>query len=295
MDRTFCSDISTKSGEPLLGSATQCNELVLVSWPKGDWESDALETPGLPHGLVRWKDERNEAGNRTVLRLISRPGMSADALTAMGWPGSWRAEGIRPQNLVTGMDGAIEALEVGSSAAVVERPVLVVCAHGNHDACCALHGTRFAQRARKAAARLGLDLEVWESTHLGGHRFSATAITLPWGHMHGRLGPDDAEALVEHAAAGIPWLPRFRGNVFLDEARQVAEGATLAWGLENGVSGRPFVGPAREDNTVHVSIGGRQLVIHLEERLYQTLKSCDEALDGTLETRRLTVASITEE
>ncbi|GMV42662.1 MAG: sucrase ferredoxin [Myxococcales bacterium] len=295
MDRTFCSDVSTQSGEPLLGSATHCGELVLVSWPKGDWESDALDTPGLPHALPHWRSERVAAGTRSVVRLVSRPGTSAESLVAMGWPGGWRAEGMRPQNLVASMEAAMEALLAGSDDVAVQRPVIVVCAHGNHDACCALYGTRFAQRVRKAVARLGADVDVWESTHLGGHRFSATAITLPWGHMHGRLGPDDADALVEHAVAGAPWLARFRGNVFLDEARQVAEGAALAWAAENGLSGRAFVGPAREDDTVHVTVGGRQIVIRLERREFETLKSCDEAPLGRLVARRLVVASIDDE
>jgi hypothetical protein len=293
IERTFCSDVSAQGGEPLLGSAPTCSELVLVSWPKGDWESDALETPGLPHNLVPWRDQRSGTSGRTVVRLASQPGTSSDALVAMGWPGAWRAESMQPRNLVTGMDAAIQAMTEGRDAAVMTRPVLVVCAHGNHDACCALHGTRVAQRARKAAARLGLELDVWESSHLGGHRFAATAITLPWGHMHGRLSPDDAETLVEMAAAGQPWLDRFRGNIFLDEPRQVAEGAAMRWAADNQVPGRVFVGPLRE-GAVAVSVGERQIVVRVEPRSYRTLKSCDEALHGPLEIARYVVEAIEE-
>ena len=264
-----------------------------MSWPKGEWEPNALDTPGLPRGLRPWKKERSAAGGRVVVRLGSKPGTTVDALVAMGWPACWRAESVLPRNLLTGMDAAIEAVAAGHDGARVDKPVLIVCAHGNHDACCALHGARFAQRARKAATRLGLDLEVWETSHLGGHRFAATAITMPWGHMHGRLELDDAETLVEHAVSGRPWLERFRGNVFLEEARQVAEGAALAWAAENGVAGRTFVGPLR-DGTVAVTVGGRELVVRLEERGFQTLKSCDEATLGTLEVNRLVVESITE-
>lgn len=293
MERTFCSDVAAKAGEPLLGSAATCSELVLVSWPKGDWEAEAMDTPNLPTTLGKWKADRAESGTRTSLRLISRPGTSTESLVAMGWPGGWRAEGMRPQNLVAGMEAAMEAAAAGHTGALVERPVLIVCTHGNHDACCALHGARFAQRARKAAARLGLELDVWESTHLGGHRFAATAITLPWGHMHGRLGLDDADTLVEFAAAGRPWLDHFRGNIFLEEARQVAEGAALAWAAEHEVDGRVYVGAVR-DLTVPVSVGQHQLTVHLEERPWQTLKSCDEAVLGGLEVRRLVATSIDE-
>lgn len=294
MERTFCSDVAAQAGEPLLGSAATCSELVLVSWPKGDWEAEAMETPGLPSTLNKWYADRKSGGARVALRLISRPGTSSDSLVAMGWPGGWRAEGMRPQNLVAGMEAAMEAAAAGHSAALVERPVLIVCTHGNHDACCALHGQRFAVRARKAAARLGLELDVWESTHIGGHRFAANAITLPWGHMHGRLGIEDADTLVEHAAAGRPWLERFRGNVFLEEPRQVAEGAALAWAADRGIDARVYVGAVREMG-VPVSVGPHQLVVRLEERPWKTLKSCDEAVLGGLEVRRLVATAVEEE
>lgn len=215
-DRHFCSDASLAAGEPLLGSATTCAELVLVSWPKGCWGDDALASAGLPD-LSPWLAARS-AGGKVALRLISRPGLTRDHCVAMGWPGGWRVE-APPEDLCARMDAPTTAAP----------PALIICTHGRHDACCARHGQELADRAREEVARRGLDLEVWESTHLGGHRFAATAIALPSGHMHGRLRPGDAAALVEHAVANAPLRSHYRGSIFLREEQQVT-GALASFG-----------------------------------------------------------------
>jgi hypothetical protein len=51
--------------------------------------------------------------------------------------------------------------------------MLLVCTNGRRDVCCALWGQRFY------AAAAALLPNVWQTTHLGGHRFAATAVSLP--------------------------------------------------------------------------------------------------------------------
>ena len=102
--------------------------------------------------------------------------------------------------------------------------LLLVCANGRRDLCCARRGRAVA--ARCAARRPG---RVWESSHLGGHRFAPTALLLPTGQSLARVTPDLAASALDAAASGRlalglgPWHDR--GRLHLDPGAQVADAA----------------------------------------------------------------------
>ncbi len=96
-------------------------------------------------------------------------------------------------------------------------PVLFVCTNGKRDACCALLG-------RPVAETLKLEgMPVWECSHIGGHRFAATALLLPFGTVHGRLHAATARDLLESARDGRLHLPSLRGFSELPEDAQAAD------------------------------------------------------------------------
>ena len=80
-------------------------------------------------------------------------------------------------------------------------PLLLVCTNGRRDVCCAVFGRPLAHDA--AVQRPG---QVWETSHTGGHRFSPTAVLLPWGVTLARLDARLAVATLDAAADGR--LPR---------------------------------------------------------------------------------------
>lgn len=75
------------------------------------------------------------------------------------------------------------------------QSVLLVCTNAKRDVCCAVLGRPVALEADDL--RPG---RVWECTHTGGHRFSATGITLPTGATLARLTTDLAIASLDAAA-----------------------------------------------------------------------------------------------
>jgi hypothetical protein len=105
----------------------------------------------------------------------------------------------------------------------VTDPMLLVCTHGRKDRCCAVDGRALA----RAVVATG-ESDVWESTHLGGHRFAPTALVLPTGYLYGRL--DVAGAILAHKAAAVgevePGL--CRGRSTWTQPGQVAELAVRA-------------------------------------------------------------------
>ena len=97
-------------------------------------------------------------------------------------------------------------------------PMCLVCVHGRRDRCCALHGSAVF----RAVQAHGVD--VWQTSHLGGHRFAACALWLPDGLMYGRLRAEDAGAFVAARQAGeIGELSSFRGRCGYDRPTQAAE------------------------------------------------------------------------
>ena len=65
--------------------------------------------------------------------------------------------------------------------------------------------------------------QVWQTSHLGGHRFAATAVVLPTGVQLGRLAPSEADQVWQGIQSGtIHSLERYRGNTSWPKAAQAA-------------------------------------------------------------------------
>jgi hypothetical protein len=109
-------------------------------------------------------------------------------------------------------------VELDALPTTTATPMCLVCVHGRRDRCCALHGGAVF----RAIQARGVD--VWQTSHLGGHRFAACALWLPEGLMYGRLRAEHAEGFVRARRAGqIGQLDLFRGRAAYDPPTQAAE------------------------------------------------------------------------
>src|SRR3954467_4635612 len=106
----------------------------------------------------------------------------------------------------------------GSVGTPSQLPTYLVCTHGAHDVCCAVRGRPLA----RALPTAGTPADVWETSHLGGDRFAANVVVLPWGLYYGQV-PEDGGGLVEAHAAGQVSLPFLRGRAGLTPAVQAAQ------------------------------------------------------------------------
>ncbi|NIT12819.1 MAG: sucrase ferredoxin, partial [Candidatus Dadabacteria bacterium] len=66
-------------------------------------------------------------------------------------------------------------------------PLLLICTHGSYDQCC---GTRGVELYNKLSA-IEEKFDVWQTTHLGGHRFASNILLLPEGIYYGRVNEDN--------------------------------------------------------------------------------------------------------
>jgi (2Fe-2S) ferredoxin len=97
-------------------------------------------------------------------------------------------------------------------------PLALVCTNGTRDRCCAVLGRPLA--AELAASG---DSEVWETTHLGGHRFAPTMLVLPYGYTYGRVDARLAKGVLEAARDGRMVLDGCRGRSAWERPGQAAE------------------------------------------------------------------------
>lgn len=203
-------------GEELLGTAFTMDRLLLVEQP-GPWGYDGLRASRFDAGVAATLEQRARHEGVRV-QAIRSPGRSR--------PGAQRRWAIADcrdgrESLRWGTFAAdAELLELpwdGSSGSPDPEPLYLVCTHGKHDTCCATRGRPVAAAIQQC--RPG---RVFESSHLGGHRFAANVLVLPAGLLYGRVQPAAAAELAAAADADEVLTPLLRGRVGLPPAAQAA-------------------------------------------------------------------------
>ena len=217
MNLAYCSVASEEAGESLAGTAVESVDRWLLLEVTDPWAPKAIETEALSEKvraqLNRWLDDIP----RSRLQLIRRPGRTgrkpAFIVVSSERGVVSQVEIDRYEDL---LDLSLEGMLEHSTPAA--EPICLVCAHGRRDRCCAQHGSAFFR------ALQGRGLDVWQTTHLGGHRFAACALWLPEGLMYGRLRPEHAEEWVSARESGrVGELVRLRGRCTYDRQTQAAE------------------------------------------------------------------------
>jgi hypothetical protein len=207
-----CSEAAREREDPLFASAPPARHWLLVEHP-GPWGAQALTGGGFPDDVVDAIDAFCRA-HHARFQLIRRTALRG-APTEAG--GRFAVVDCRPghESVRWGRVDAPEALpnalaDLDASTEPSDEPVYLVCAHGRHDACCAMRG-------RPVAAVLAAThpARTWETTHTGGDRFAANLVLLPHGLVLGRVPATEVAAITERYAAGEvdPHLVRGRAGL----------------------------------------------------------------------------------
>ncbi len=238
-----CTRTSAALAEPLTATAATARTWLLIEQP-GPWGAKALKSSHLDPSVGRALD-RLTNGTGVRIGLIRRPGRHADthrptrhrvftAHTAPRNPWVRTAEIADPAELLALDFPALGAgADTGFGSAYDGPPLALVCTNGTRDRCCALHGRPLAAELAGADGHdgghgSGGGHAVWETTHLGGHRFAPTMLVLPHGYAYGRLDGARAKAVLEAARSGLMVTDRCRGRSAWDRPGQAAELAVRA-------------------------------------------------------------------
>jgi hypothetical protein len=223
-DTLLSCESSLQAGEPLHATAPGVQNWLLLEY-NAAWGKDALaestlstsiktfisnaiaSVPGGRFGFIRHdrppQDEQRRCfvavSREAESRLYSFSFSSVDALMTLDLP-------------------AIIRGEESYAAALTDEPLYIICTNGKRDAACARFGLPLYNALRDLRPE-----QVWQTVHIGGHRFAGTLVYLPLGLYYGRLSPEDAPALIEAHERGDLLLNKLRGRSIHEAPVQAAE------------------------------------------------------------------------
>ena len=215
MTEARCALVSVEQQEPLLGTAPEASALLLVE-VRGPWAAKILESDlPTPVRVFLAAEEARHAGLR--LQFIRAPRRTQGPIAVY----LCRVGGGVSRLELAGLDD-LPSVDVGAwlrrgthpGAHAVSDALTLVCTHGRRDVCCALLGNAlYDALVCVGPARDGGELPtVWQTSHLGGHRFAPVVLSLPDGHCYGRVAPAEASAfLAAQAARRVHDPARLRG------------------------------------------------------------------------------------
>ena len=105
----------------------------------------------------------------------------------------------------------------------IERDIFV-CVHGSRDTCCASFGSPVYQYLRNQLIPKFGSLRVWQSSHIGGHKFAPNIIDFPSGRNWVRLTEQEAEVVVNSKGSTDFLTNCYRGNLaYKNQFEQIVE------------------------------------------------------------------------
>jgi hypothetical protein len=227
----FCRQLSVAHHESIVASAASDTWFWIVLEYGGPWAAKAYDRATMiplevRHAIDGWVAQ--VPGSRVQLIRRRSTQIHGETQVLLAWS-KMEHPIVRRFRLpdiadVPSLDvpGFVAAVSRGDDPAMGEppdRPVVLVCTNGKRDRCCAKWGVPVYRALSHRD-----DVDVWQTTHLGGHRFAATLLTLPDGLCHGRIEPEESDALVQALhERRIHRLDRFRGRTSLSAPGQAGE------------------------------------------------------------------------
>lgn len=208
-EATTCAGASLAAGEPLAATATEGTHWLLVE-VRGGWGRRAIEDSGLSPDVVA---ALSAFPGKAI--LVRRPDRRAGTTVIRAEVDEAGGTAVQ-QELVSLADLAVALTGEGERVA---GPIALVCAHGRRDACCARLGAPLF-------SALGSHLpptRLWQSSHLGGHRFAPNVLVLPSGVQLGRVPVERAAEVAALLDEGRIPLDLYRGRTIYAPPVQAAE------------------------------------------------------------------------
>ena len=226
MQREYCAEIARAEDEPLPGTADVVDVWIMLEYLPA-WTAKATSDNSLAAPTRAWLKGLTDAvvarGQRPRLLLIRQPELDRTGVTLMiaAHDGLHRIAAADYATL------AEHSLDDVFAVTPLRARHYFVCTNGQRDVCCARFGL-----PTYAALRERVGERVWQTTHVGGHRFAPNVLTLPRAALYGRVQPADVDAFVdaiEHDRLAAPWL---RGRTHHRPEVQAAEAALASRGFD---------------------------------------------------------------
>ncbi len=236
-----CSTQTAVLAEPPGGTAGSADRVVLVQlalpWPaKIDRHPmlAGLKPSKAGSGKVQVlgvttadSDQASKCGHIICYSRISEPSSTGTSTFA----------GYERQELVVDPDQLLPALQLiidgdlAAMDAVTDDVVdVLICTHGSRDRCCGHSGTLLFLELEDALASgaIASPVRIWRTSHIGGHRFAPTVLTLPDGLAWSNLTAASLVSILDRSLAPIDAHRHLRGSIgFPDRSVQIVDGLGL--------------------------------------------------------------------
>ncbi len=256
--RPFCSDAARLRADDNAATATRIDVWILVelarTWGRRPLLDAALPAPvqaalmralaEIPRSRVVFIRRRLEVRNACRVYIVRSA------------PVVWTMSMDLP-SLDDVADVPFRAL-ASEEHAPAALPVVLVCTHGQRDSCCGRRGFPLYD-----ALRTHESLDVWQCSHIGGDRFAANAVVLPWGLYYGPVEPRDAGALAESVLRNEILIAPYRGRSSMVRTAQAAETfVRRATGITARDAIRVTARKTLPDGRLHVHLRGDDGTLH---------------------------------
>jgi hypothetical protein len=222
--RQYCSISSSLAQEPLIGSAARTDYWILLEYPHPPPEK-AMQGNLLPDKVNEYLTSVQSALPESRLLLIRQKpyeaGSHPSLYLADGRDGQAHLYKLPLSTYTDLLNLDIPAILAGSAPSedyLSKDNLFLVCTNGKRDACCLKWGLPLFNTLEKQFGEA-----VWQTSHVGGHRFAPNMICLPHGFYYGRVPLDQATRIADRYLSGLITLEYFRGSAAYPPPAQAAE------------------------------------------------------------------------
>ncbi len=218
----FCTDVSTDFGEPQIGTAVFATTWFILE-VRDAWQAKAPDDNDLPQLVQDWLNAQVAGVENGRLQFIRRNNETESLAFYIAHgseqnPRLYRFELGSYADLLRVDVTAVLANDPVYAAYQSHEPLVLICTHGRRDRCCAKFGMPIYN-----ALQAELGDAVWQTTHLGGHRFAPTLLTLPDGVSYGRFTLTDIPQLANALTNKQLFLEKMRGRCCYTAVTQIAD------------------------------------------------------------------------
>jgi hypothetical protein len=284
METFSCAMAAQQAAEDLIGTAGHYQTYVLIECPT-PWAAEAFDSKSIPAALRQYA--KAIKATRSIQFLCINRGTSApSAQTAVliyeQCENGYRGYEFQLDNLdqvVACLENYWQSSRIGQ---IISLNDILVCTHGMRDKCCARFGQPFFREATQAAEQGQLpNSRIWKVSHIGGHRFAPTAISLPDGRCYGRLTISALQAIVTRSGSVSQLCSFYRGWGLLPPPLQILERHLLlsygwSW-LDHKITYRILTSEANNSQI--------EAEIHVEQGFQKEIQQSDSDSFGRLRQR----------
>jgi hypothetical protein len=218
----LCCEISSAAGEPLFATAARVDVWLLLEY-NAAWGAKALPESPLPETVKTFLNDQQAAVPNTRFQFIKRTNTGDSlhfyvAVSSASHPRLYHFHLNTYEDILTFNLRAVVANAPDYAQAITDERLYLVCTNGKRDAACARYGLPLYQHMSQLAGD-----SVWQTTHIGGHRFAGTCVCLPRGLTYGRVDTNLGQTIITDYMAERITLEHYRGASFYDGPVQAAD------------------------------------------------------------------------